>query len=140
LGNVRRNVTKMGSLIDELLTLSRIGMKDIQISTIDMRELALTALEELNEIKGNAQVSISELYVAKGDIALIKQVLVNLISNALKYSTKKEHPVIEIGSVSTGFETHFYVKDNGVGFDMEYSNKLFGVFQRLHDPQEYAGT
>src|SRR6185295_20149956 len=77
LGNVRRNVTKMGSLIDELLTLSRIGMKDIQITTIDMKELATTALDELNEIKGHATVSIKELGHAKGDIALIKQVLVN---------------------------------------------------------------
>jgi light-regulated signal transduction histidine kinase (bacteriophytochrome) len=62
------------------------------------------------------------------------------VSNALKYSNKKEHPQIEIGCEPNGTDVHFYVKDNGVGFDMEYSNKLFGVFQRLHDPQEYQGT
>jgi PAS domain S-box-containing protein len=140
LGNVRRNVTKMGSLIDELLTLSRIGMKDIQITTINMKELANTALEELNEIKGNAEVKIGELGNAQGDIALVKQVMVNLISNAFKYSNKKGKPKIEIGGVPNGPEIDYYVKDNGVGFDMEYSNKLFGVFQRLHDPQEYQGT
>jgi PAS domain S-box-containing protein len=139
LGNVRRNVTKMGSLIGEILTLSRIGMKDIQISTIDMKDLATTALDELYEIKGVAQVTINDLGNAEGDIALIKQVLVNLLSNAFKYSNKKESPVIELGSKQVGSEIHFYIKDNGVGFDMEYSNKLFGVFQRLHDPEEYQG-
>ena len=82
LGNVRRNVTKMGSLIDELLTLSRIGMKDIQITTIDMGGLVNTVLDELGEVKGKSRVTIKEMGTAMGDIALIKQVLVNLISNA----------------------------------------------------------
>jgi PAS domain S-box-containing protein len=140
LGNVRRNVDKMSSLIDELLTLSRIGMKDIQIVTIKMADLVNTVLEELGDMKGSSKIKINNLGTAKGDIALIKQVLVNLISNAFKYSFKKENPEIEIGSHSRENETQFYIKDNGVGFDMEYSNKLFGVFQRLHDPQEYQGT
>ncbi|HTH56060.1 MAG TPA: PAS domain S-box protein [Cyclobacteriaceae bacterium] len=140
LGNVRRNVNKMGSLIDELLTLSRIGMKDIQITTINMNELVHTVVDELVEMKGKSIVKVHPLEKAQGDNALIKQVLVNLISNAFKYSTKKENPVIEIGSKSDDGEIQYYIKDNGVGFDMEYSNKLFGVFQRLHDPQEYQGT
>ncbi len=140
LGNVRRNVTKMGSLIDELLTLSRIGMKDIQITTIDMGGLVNTVLDELGEVKGKSRVTIKEMGTAMGDIALIKQVLVNLISNAFKYSNKKDKPEIEIGCTANGADMNYYVKDNGVGFDMEYSNKLFGVFQRLHDPQEYQGT
>lgn len=140
LSNVRRNVTKMGSLIDELLTLSRIGMKDIQIGSIDMNELTKTVIEELNEVKGNTKITIKNLGQANGDIALLKQVMVNLLSNAFKYSNKKEQPEIEIGRKLNLGETIYYVKDNGVGFDMEYSNKLFGVFQRLHDPQEYQGT
>ena len=139
LNNVRRNVEKMGSLIDELLTLSRIGMKDIQIATIDMKELANTVLEELSEMKGNTTVSIKNIGTVNGDIALIKQVLVNLCSNAFKYSNKKRNPQVEIGSYREGNEIIYYVKDNGVGFDMEYANKLFGVFQRLHDPTEYQG-
>lgn len=139
LGNVRRNVNKMGSLIDELLTLSRIGMKDIQIVTIDMNDLVHTVLEELAEMKGKSKVIVHNLLRARGDVALIKQVLVNLISNAFKYSNKRDVPIIEIGSVAIDNEFEFYIKDNGVGFDMEYSNKLFGVFQRLHDPQEYQG-
>jgi light-regulated signal transduction histidine kinase (bacteriophytochrome) len=140
LGNVRRNVNKMGSLIDELLTLSRIGMKDIQITTINMDELVHTVLDELIEMKGKSTVTVNSLTKARGDIALIKQVLVNLISNAFKYSNKTEKPLIEIGCKTEDGEVQYYVKDNGVGFDMEYSNKLFGVFQRLHDPQEYQGT
>jgi PAS domain S-box-containing protein len=138
LSNVRRNVNKMGSLIDELLTLSRIGMKDIQITTINMNELVNTVLEELYEMRGKANVTIGDLGKAQGDIALIKQALVNLLSNAFKYSYKKENPRIEIGC-NEGDKMNYYIKDNGVGFDMEYSNKLFGVFQRLHDPQEYQG-
>lgn len=140
LGNVRRNVNKMGSLIDELLTLSRIGMKDIQITTINMEELVHTVLEELNEMKGKSKVVVDTLSKGKGDIALIKQVLVNLISNAFKYSNKVDKPLIEIGSRTVDDEVQYFIRDNGVGFDMEYSNKLFGVFQRLHDPQEYQGT
>jgi PAS domain S-box-containing protein len=140
LSNVRRNVNKMGSLIDELLTLSRIGMKDIQITTIDMFELMNTVLEELAESKGKSSVVIKRLAPASGDVALIKQVLVNLVSNAFKYSAKKEQPIIEIGCYPDEGEVQYYIRDNGVGFDMEYSNKLFGVFQRLHDPEEYQGT
>ena len=140
LGNVRRNVTKMGSLIDELLSLSRVGMKDINITVIDMEELANTVLEELSDMRGNAEVRLKNLAFVKGDVALIKQVLVNLISNALKYSKNKEVPQLEIGCMQSGEEINYYIKDNGVGFDMQYSNKLFGVFQRLHDPKEYEGT
>lgn len=140
LNNVRRNVNKMGSLIDELLTLSRIGMKDIVITNIDMYELVNTVLDELHESKGKTRVVIKPLVPAQGDVALIKQVLVNLISNAFKYSAKKDKPTVEIGCYPDEGETQYYIRDNGVGFDMEYSNKLFGVFQRLHDPQEYQGT
>jgi len=122
LGNVRRNVNKMGSLIDELLTLSRIGMKDIQIVTINMNDLVNIVLEELSEMKGKSIVTVRKLGTAKGDIALIKQVLVNLISNAFKYSNKKDFPQIEIGCSPTDDEVQYYIKDNGVGFDMEYSN------------------
>ncbi|HEY9004845.1 MAG TPA: PAS domain S-box protein [Ohtaekwangia sp.] len=140
LGNIRRNVTKMGNLIDDLLTLSRIGMKDIQVTPIDMNTLVQSVLEELKETRGNAEVEVHELPMAEADIALMKQVFLNLVSNAFKYSSKKAAPHIIIGCIPQHGETHYYVKDNGVGFDMEYYNKLFGVFQRLHNPQEYQGT
>jgi light-regulated signal transduction histidine kinase (bacteriophytochrome) len=91
-------------------------------------------------MKGKTIIEIKNLGFAKGDIALIKQVLVNLCSNAFKYSNKKRNPKMEIDAYPDGDEMVYSVSDNGVGFDMEYSNKLFGVFQRLHDPTEYQGT
>lgn len=140
LNNVRRNVAKMGSLIDELLVLSRIGMKDIQMEVIDMKAIVKTVLDELREMKKGTEVTVKKLDKAKGDVALIKQVLVNLVSNAFKYSRNKDNPKVEIGSINRNDVTTFYIKDNGVGFDMAHYNKLFGVFQRLHDPTEYQGT
>src|SRR5260221_4890718 len=92
LSNVRKNVNKMGSLIDELLTLSRIGMKDIMVVTIDMNGLVNTVLEELAEMRSKSKVTVKNLKPGQGDVALIKQVLVNLISNAFKYSYKKDSP------------------------------------------------
>jgi signal transduction histidine kinase len=142
LGKVRNNVHKMGFLIDDLLSLSRIGMKEIETSKIDMHELVLGVIEELEELKElkKAKIKITDLCQGEGDLALIKQVWINLISNSLKYSSKKEKPVIEIGSYKKNNHIIYFVKDNGVGFDMKYSNKLYGVFQRLHDPLEYQGT
>lgn len=140
LNNVRVNVGKMSNLIDELLAFSRIGMQDMQVVTINMTALANSALEELRRQKRGASVTIKDLGMAKGDVMLIKQVLVNLLSNAFKYSAKTEKPRIEIGTYSSyNDQITYYVKDNGVGFDMEYSNKLFGVFQRLHDNAEFQG-
>jgi PAS domain S-box-containing protein len=142
LDNIRRNVIKMGNLIDDLLMLSRIGMKDIELTPIDMNALVNSVLEEFKEAKTTAQVDVQvgKLPETNGDLALMKQVFLNLISNAVKYSAKKEQPVIEIGATKQDSEIHYFIKDNGVGFDMEYYNKLFGVFQRLHNPHEYSGT
>lgn len=142
LNKVRKNVHKMGFLIDDLLSLSRIGMKDIERSEINMNELVHAVVDELQDMTESkeAQIKIHNLLPGGGDLALLKQVWINLISNSLKYSSKKEKPVIEIGSYIKTGQVVYYVKDNGVGFDMKYSNKLFGVFQRLHDPQEYQGT
>ncbi len=141
LGNVRQNVEKMSILIDELLTLSRIGMSDIHLAPIHMHRLVAAAIDELGDAKKpGTTITISELQDAVGDVTLLKQVWVNLLSNAFKYSFKKSNPEIEIGSYLVSDECHYYVKDNGVGFDMEYANKLFGVFQRLHDSSDYQGT
>jgi PAS domain S-box-containing protein len=140
LGNIRRNVTKMSNLINDLLMLSRIGAKDIDRTFIDMKTLVNSVLDEFRSTHSHATVQVSDLHPAFGDIALMRQVFLNLISNAFKYSSKKEQPYIEIGSVEKTGEIQYYIKDNGVGFDMEYYNKLFGVFQRLHSPQDYNGT
>lgn len=140
LGIIRNNVTKMENLIIELLRLSKIGTKEMHFTPINMKTLAMTALEELDKIKGNAIITVKELDNATGDIELIRQVLVNLLSNAFKFSNKNEQQEIEIGSIPHKSEVHYYVKDKGVGFDMEYATKLFGVFQRLHNPKDYQGS
>lgn len=140
LDNIRRNVTKMSNLINDLLMLSRIGAKDIDRTFIDMKTLVNSVLDEFKGTHSHATIRVGELHPTFGDIALMRQVFLNLVSNAFKYSSKKEQPHIEIGSIEKKGEIQYYVKDNGVGFDMEYYNKLFGVFQRLHSPQDYNGT
>ena len=99
----------------------------------------------INEQKEQAEnkntiFNLKEIPQIKGDYSLIKQVVINLISNAIKYSSKTPKPVIEIGANDKETEVVYYVKDNGVGFDMKYVHKLFGVFQRLHSVEEYEGT
>jgi signal transduction histidine kinase len=142
LGVVRANSKRMGRLIDDLLSFARSGRKDLVAEEIDMHGLVDEAWSEVQvdnlnprlEFRNNVQSLVL------GDRALIKQVLINLLSNAVKYSSLKDKPVIEISSQVEGRETVHYVKDNGVGFDMTYAHKLFGVFQRLHTNDEFPGT
>ncbi|HEY6586401.1 MAG TPA: histidine kinase dimerization/phospho-acceptor domain-containing protein, partial [Candidatus Methanoperedens sp.] len=126
---VRDNTQKMGQLIEDLLALSRLGRKEMQVSRIDMAKLAKTVFDELKEANPgrNIQLDIKTLPPAYGDQAMIRQVFVNLLSNAIKFTRFKENAVIEIGSIVRMNENVYYVKDNGVGFDMQYLNKLFGV-------------
>jgi light-regulated signal transduction histidine kinase (bacteriophytochrome) len=93
-----------------------------------------------NLIQPNAKIRVYNLGFAEGDYILIYQCFVNLISNAIKYSSKKEEPLIQIGSIENNEADIFYVKDNGAGFNMDYAHKLFGVFQRLHSEEEFEGT
>lgn len=138
---VQHNARKMGILIDDLLAFSRLGKQDIQKTNLDMSELAEGALIELNKsIKHKAEVKIYKLHPTQGDYGLISQVMVNLISNAIKYSSRKEEPCVEICSEQKDNHIVYSVKDNGVGFDMKYAHKLFGVFQRLHRMEEFEGT
>jgi len=85
-------------------------------------------------------VVLTPLPPASGDAALLRNVLINLIGNAFKFSANRAHPKVEIGAQQDGPEVTYYVKDNGAGFDMQYAGKLFGVFQRLHRPDEFEGT
>lgn len=136
------NSNRMGKLIDDLLKLSRYGRKVLNITEIKMKELFMSIIEEEKRIS-NAENCVFKVYQCldvHGDYSLIKQVLVNLISNAVKYSSKNPNPVIEIGSSETQSEIIYYVKDNGVGFNMKYIDKLFGVFQRLHNEEDFKGT
>ncbi len=138
---IHENATRMGLLIDDLLAFSRLGRKEMHRSYIDMNHLIKQLLLETDKIMpNNADIKVSELHPVLADYALINQEMTNLISNAVKYSSKKEKPCIYISSVSENGETIYTIKDNGAGFDMKYSNKLFGVFQRLHTLKEFEGT
>ncbi|MFI5452567.1 ATP-binding protein [Pedobacter sp. UC225_61] len=136
------NSKKMGLLIDDLLAFSKLGRKEVAFSEIDMAELVDVVREELLfEEEGNTpEFNIAVLPPAKGDKSLIKQVWINLITNAIKYSKHKEKITVEIGAYTKDNLIVYYVKDEGAGFDMQYYDKLFGVFQRLHSQEEFEGT
>ncbi|RHX93254.1 hybrid sensor histidine kinase/response regulator [Leptospira yasudae] len=135
------NSAKMSKLIDSLLLLSRLGKKDMRKTPIVMNDLLRIVLKDFQEEMKNEKLRIetSDLPPAMGDPELLKQVLINLISNAIKYSSKRADPRVEIGSVPNENECVYYVKDNGAGFNMQYASKLFGVFQRLHENEEFEG-
>ncbi|MFA6944867.1 MAG: ATP-binding protein [Pedobacter sp.] len=138
---INNNSTRMGILIDDLLAFSRLGRKEIQKIKINVIEMVERVLLELNKsMTHNTQIKVGKLHDVKADYTLLYQVMFNLISNAIKYSSKKDYPVVEISSEKKNGEIIFSVKDNGAGFDMRYADKLFGVFQRLHSHDEFEGT
>jgi signal transduction histidine kinase len=140
--NIINNAKMMGQLIDDLLSFSRLGKKELVSMQIDMQALAENIVKELlqSEPENKYHFNIGPLPPIKADQVMIKQVLINLVGNAIKYSSKKDAPEIEIGSIDEKTKTIYYVKDNGAGFDMAYANKLFGVFQRLHSLEEFEGS
>lgn len=143
IGVIARNGQRMGELIDDLLDFSRLGRKDIVKTVISMEATVHQVIDEIKESRyytSNASIDIKTLPDANADSSMIKQVWYNLISNAIKYSGKTPNPTIEIGSFIKGEDVCYYVKDNGVGFDMAYVNKLFNIFQRLHKQEEFEGT
>lgn len=142
INNIVTNATRMGRLIDDLLAFSKLGKKDLALTHVDMQGLAHTVVNELlqNEDDKDYDIQITGLPPVEADAGMIRQVLMNLVSNAIKYSSKKEHPVIRIGGEDYDNYAVYFVKDNGAGFDMAYSDKLFGVFQRLHSQEEFEGT
>jgi len=140
--NIMANAKMMGQLIDDLLAFSRLGKKELVSTPVDMHSLVESVVSELlkQEPKDKYSVQISSLPPVNADLVLIKQAIANLLSNAIKYSSKKNDPEIEIGYKQEGAKIVYYIKDNGAGFDMAYSHKLFGVFQRLHSQEEFEGT
>lgn len=136
------NANRMGRLIDDLLNFSRLGRKELSKSNLDMNEMVQGVLRELAipENGRKLEIIVNPLKSSLADISLLHQVWTNLISNALKYSRKKEIAKIEIGSFDENGQTCYYISDNGAGFDMQYVDKLFGVFQRLHKVSEFEGT
>ncbi|HUW51256.1 MAG TPA: PAS domain S-box protein [Sulfuricella sp.] len=139
---VRDNTRRMGQLIDDILKFSRAGRAEITFSEIDMEKLARKVFEDIQPSvdASKLQLEIEHLPPARGDPAMLRQVFVNLLSNAIKFSRTREVARIKVGGSIEGAEAVYFVKDNGVGFDMQYVDKLFGVFQRLHAVTEFEGT
>jgi light-regulated signal transduction histidine kinase (bacteriophytochrome) len=152
---VRDNAQQMGQLIDDLLTFSRLSRQPLRKQTVAIADLVRQVLADLGHEQQNRQIEmiIGNLPTGEGDPALLKQVVVNLLTNALKFTRGREVAQIEIGwshqSLTNDSERGtndflanvvYFVKDNGAGFDMRYAHKLFGVFQRLHRAEDYEGT
>jgi signal transduction histidine kinase len=142
LQSIERGAQRMGQLVDELLKLSHLGREALTVEVTRLSSLVKDVVNLLTpEIEGRpVEWKIDELPSVECDPILIRQVFQNLISNALKYSRPRSPAVIEIGQTEREGERVIFVKDNGVGFDMKYSDKLFGVFQRLHRAEEFEGT
>ncbi len=140
-GLVRENAVQMGQLVDDLLAFSRLGRHSLKIQSVDPNPIVSEVLEEIvTDEDRDSEIQRQDLEACRADASLLRQVFSNLISNALKYSRKSEHPKITIGCETEGDEVVYYVMDNGVGFDMAYAHKLFGVFQRLHRAEDFPGT
>ena len=139
---ISREAQRMGELIDDLLAFSRLSRREIRKSRIDMKALAKTVFKEQAAGEGETRIDfkIGRLPSAVGDPALIRQVWTNLLANAVKFTSGRKRAIIEAGATEEKDETVYYVRDNGAGFDMEYAEKLFGVFQRLHSESEFEGT
>ena len=133
---VRGNAQRMGQLIEDLLSFSRCARHSLALQTVDMKSVAKKVIDELGPTAPGSTITLHDLPACRGDPALLRQALINLISNAIKYSRKQEKPAIEVGFADGAY----YVRDNGVGFDMQYADKLFGVFSRLHRTEEFEGT
>jgi light-regulated signal transduction histidine kinase (bacteriophytochrome) len=146
---IRQNSKRMGALIDDLLAFSRLGRQPVAHGEINIDSLVREVVEELlqaglpggrDQASPAPQIEVEPLPAAQGDRGLLRQVWVNLIGNAVKYSSKAARPFIQISGRRVGTENQYSVSDNGVGFNMEYAQQLFGVFQRLHRADEFSGT
>jgi signal transduction histidine kinase len=142
LNSIQENAKKMEQLIYDLLAFSRVSTKEIQKSEINMSALTKEVCEEFRSTIGNrrVQLEMKELPPAHCDESMMRQVFTNLLSNAIKYTKPKEIAIIEVGGIRGKNENIYYVKDNGVGFDMENADRLFNIFQRLHTQEEFEGT
>ena len=139
---IHDNTAKMGQLIDDLLAFSRLGRAAMNLSRIDMAAMATSVFYELTTPEDRARIDlrVGALLTAVADPTLMRQVWANLLSNAIKFSGKRERAMIAVEAEQRGGEAVYAVKDNGAGFEMQYVDKLFGVFQRLHSSREFEGT
>jgi len=142
LQRVRSASQHMAELIDDLLNLSRVTRCEMGSTNVDLSALAKTIAEEFQqkEPERDVQFSITPGLVVRGDANLLRVALENLLGNAWKFSGKREHARIEMGYARNNGRSAYFVRDNGAGFNMDYTDKLFGVFQRLHSDKEFEGT
>jgi len=142
LEKVSRNARQMAQLVDDLLTLAHIGRQRVTRTRTDLHALVLGVLEELAPTCAGRDIKwrIGELPSLDCDPSLMRQVYLDLLSNAIKYTIGRHPAVIEVGTNEVDAEQVLFVRDNGVGFDMKYVDKIFGVFQRLHSPEDFEGT
>jgi light-regulated signal transduction histidine kinase (bacteriophytochrome) len=136
------SATRMGLLIDDLLAFCRFSRQPLQKRPVNISDLADQVIRELRRAQGDrrVEVRVAPLPESEADPALLRQVLVNLLSNAFKFTRGRDPAVIEIGCRQEGMEHVYFVRDNGAGFDMMFADKLFGVFQRLHSANAFEGT
>lgn len=141
-GVISRETVRMGRLIDDLLAFSRLNRREMSSYRIDMQTLAASVFDELTagEDRKRIEFRLMEIPSAVGDAGMMRQVWVNLFENAIKFTSRQKRAVIEVGGARDGDENIYFVRDNGMGFEMEYVDKLFGVFQRLHSDGEFEGT
>lgn len=142
LNAIQKSTKQMGQLINDLLALSRLKRQEYNVAPIDMGELSKAVFSELKMINPGRKLKFIARHLpgTQGDASLMHQVFMNLLSNAIKFSRKSDVAIIETGGFEGKDENTYYVKDNGVGFDMRDADKLFGVFQRFHSADEYEGT
>jgi light-regulated signal transduction histidine kinase (bacteriophytochrome) len=142
LSRVREGTRQMGSLIDDLLNLARIGRQELSRRVTGLGSVVAEVVSEIKRETQDREIEwrIHPLPFSDCDPALLKVVMTNLISNAVKYTRPREHALIEVGSIDHQGCPAVFVRDNGVGFSMKYADKLFGVFQRLHRAEDFEGT
>jgi PAS domain S-box-containing protein len=140
LGRVIANTNTMATLIDGILLYARVGRQPFAPAEVELDPLVRSVAGELAEAYPRAKILVGALPKVRGDLTMLRQIFSNLVGNALKFSSARQQPVVEVGTSADNGETIAYVRDNGVGFDMIYAGKLFGMFQRLHTDPAYPGT
>ncbi|MCB0843595.1 MAG: hypothetical protein KDE26_10115 [Bacteroidetes bacterium] len=142
LRTIEEKTHEMGQLIDDLLAFALLNQKEISTQTVATDKIVDNIVQSYKMDVRSKEIAwnIQSLPNIQGDRTLIKQVFTNLISNAVKFTVVKPNPMVTVGTISEGGLNTFFVKDNGVGFDMQYKDKLFGVFQRLHEKEQFEGT
>lgn len=142
INNIVHHTKMMGQLIDDLLTFSKMARLEVVNKSVDMYMLAISCYNDLKQSENRADTTfhIDTLVTCNGDSNMLRQVWYNLLQNAIKYTAYTQNPHIEVGFIDQPDHHVYFVKDNGVGFDMKYAGKLFGVFQRLHRQDEFEGT